>query len=120
MISKDEKSEDNIANIHSINNDNDCIKCFENKTFKVGEILMRIMICICIHKNIKKVQLTDNSNLVCGNEKIPLIYLRTITHGKPYYTKFHFKPIDHNKNNKKIESWPLNPNRRQPRNDFQM
>lgn len=101
IISKDEYEND-VAVIQSINNYTDCIKCFDShkKTFKVGEILMRIMISICIHKNIKKVQLTDNSYLTCETEKIPLIYLRTITHGKPYYAKFGFKPINHNKDNK--------------------
>lgn len=102
FISKDEKSDNDIANIIFINNGADCIKCFENKTFKIGSILMRIMICICVHKNIKKVQLTDNSYLGCANEKIPLIFLRTITHGKPYYTKFDFKPINHNGDNVNI------------------
>lgn len=89
---------ENNAVIQSINNYTDCIKCFENKSFKVGEILLRIMICICVHKDVKKVQLTDNSYLECGNDKIPLIYLRTITHGEPYYIKFKFHPINHNKN----------------------
>jgi len=54
------------------------------------------MICICVHKNVNKIQLTDNSYLECGNDKIPLILLRTITHGKPYYTKFDLYPINHN------------------------
>lgn len=70
----------------------------ENKTFNVGEILFRIMIYICVYKKIKKIHLSDNSYLSCGNDKIPLIYLRTLTKGKPYYTKFCFLPIDHNTN----------------------
>jgi hypothetical protein len=90
--------EENNATIQSINNYTDCIKCFDNKSFKVGEILIRIMISICVHKDVKKIQLTDNSYLECANDKIPLIYLRTITHGEPYYTKFKFHPINHNKN----------------------
>lgn len=98
IISKDEDDND-VANIQSINNYTDCIKCLNNNTFKIGEILTQIMIGICVYKNIDKVQLTDNSYLECGNEKIPLIYLRTITHGKPYYTKFNFLPINHNNNN---------------------
>ena len=90
--------ENNNVYINSIVNYQDCIKCFENKKFNIGEILFRIMISICIFKQIKKIHLTDNSYLNCGNDKIPLIYLRTITKGKPYYTKFGFYPIDHNIN----------------------
>lgn len=90
--------EKNNADITSIVNYQDCIKCFENKKFNIGEILFRIMICICVFKKIKKIHLTDNSYLNCGNDKIPLIYLRTLTKGKPYYAKFGFKPIDHNIN----------------------
>ena len=89
----------NNADINSIVNYQDCIKCFENKTFKIGEVLIQIMIGICVYKNVNKIELIDNSYLECGNEKIPLIYLRTITHGKPYYTKFNFYPINHNKKN---------------------
>ena len=87
----------NNADINSIVNYQDCIKCFENKTFKIGEVLIQIMIGVCVYKNVNKIELIDNSYLECGNEKIPLIYLRTITHGKPYYTKFNFYPINHNK-----------------------
>jgi hypothetical protein len=57
------------------------------------------MIGICVYKNVNKIELKDNSYLECGNEKIPLIYLRTITHGRPYYTKFDFLPVNHNKKN---------------------
>ena len=89
----------NNADINSIVNYQDCIKCFANKTFKIGEVLIQIMIGICVYKNVNKIELIDNSYLECGNEKIPLIYLRTITHGKPYYTKFNFYPINHNKKN---------------------
>jgi len=89
---------ENNATIQSINNYNDCVKCFENKSFKVGEILFRIMICICVFKKIKKIHLIDNSYLECGNDKIPLINLRTITQGKPYYAKYGFYPINHNEN----------------------
>lgn len=96
IISKDENDK-NVANIQSITNYTDCIKCLNNITFKIGEILTQITIGICVYKNIDKIQLTDNSYLEYGNEKIPLIYLRTMTHGKPYYTKFNFLPINHNK-----------------------
>ena len=90
---------DNNADINSIVNYKDCIKCFDNKTFKIGEVLIQIMIGVCVYKNVNKIELKDNSYLECGNEKIPLIYLRTITHGKPYYTKFNFLPVNHNEKN---------------------
>ena len=91
---------ENNASIQSVSSYTDCIRCFEDKTFKIGEILIQIMVGICVYKNVNKIQLTDNSYLSCGNEKIPLIYLRTLTNGKPYYTKFNFLPINHNKTNK--------------------
>ncbi len=94
MIFDDKNKE---ATIQSINSYDDCIKCFENKSFKIGEILFRIMICICVFKKIKKINLIDNSYLNCGNDNIPLIYLRTITKGKPYYSRYGFYPINHNK-----------------------
>ena len=56
------------------------------------------MIGICVNKNVKKIGLVDNSYLECDNEKIPLIYLRTLTKGEPYYIKFGFYPINHNNN----------------------
>ena len=87
---------ENNADINSISNYEDCIKCFENKSIKIGEILIQIMIGLCVYKNVNKIELIDNSYILCGNEKLPLIYLRTITHGKPYYTKFNFVPINHN------------------------
>ena len=86
------------ATIQSINNYTDCIKCINShEKFKIGEVLIQIMIGICVNRDIKKLGLTDNSYLECGNEKIPLIYLRTITKGIPYYSKFGFYPINHNK-----------------------
>ncbi len=95
IIIIDDKNKE--ASIQSINSYDDCIKCFENKSFKIGEILFRIMICICVFRKIKKINLIDNSYLSCGNDKIPLIYLRTIIKGKPYYAKYCFYPINHNK-----------------------
>ena len=95
---------ENNAVIQSINNYTDCIKCFNNKSLKIGEILLQIMIGICVYKNVNKIQLTDNSYLECGNEKIPLIYLRTLTKGEPYYIKFNFLPINHNKKGDRVEN----------------
>jgi hypothetical protein len=86
------------ATIQSVNDYKDCLQCVDtrNKKFKIGDILIQIMIAMCIHKEIKKIVLTDNSYLLCQNEKIPLIYLRTMTKGEPFYTKYGFKPINHN------------------------
>ena len=43
--------------------------------------------------NLKEIHLTDNSYLLCDvNSKIPLIYLRTITRGIPFYSKYEFIP----------------------------
>jgi hypothetical protein len=58
------------------------------------------MIIISMKRNIKEIQLTDNSYLQCGDFKIPLIYLRTITYGMPYYSKYGFIPK--NKYNKTV------------------
>lgn len=90
IIDEDKKD----ATIQSINNYKDCLICTTNKgEFKIGEILMQIMIGICANNNVEKIGLTDNSYLECANEKIPLIYLRTLTKGMPYYSKFGFPPL---------------------------
>lgn len=81
------------ANIQSINNYNDCVKCIENNNdYKIGDILMKIIIMICKENNLKEINLTDNSYLLCYDVKIPLIILRTMTIGEPYYCKFGFIP----------------------------
>ena len=81
------------ATIQSINNYTECIKCIESaKPFKVGDVLMQIMMIVSLRKNIKKIFLTDNSYLMCANSKIALIHLRTITQGMPFYTKYGFIP----------------------------
>ena len=96
---------ENNAVIQSINNYTDCLKCINSKEkIKIGEVLIQIMIGICVYKDVDKVQLTDNSYLECGNEKIPLIYLRTLTKGEPYYIKFGFLPINHNKKGDRIKN----------------
>lgn len=82
--------------IQSINNYTDCVKCLntENIFFKTGDILTQIMIIMSKKNNLKKIYLIDNTYLQCKNSKIALIHLRTMTHGKPFYTKYNFIPID--------------------------
>ncbi len=95
------------SNIISLGNSTKCIKS-ENKNikFKYGssvlrpqscyarDILFQIMIYICTKENIKKIELTDNSNIRCGDHKLNLSYLKTITHGKPHYVKYGFNIKD--------------------------
>jgi len=88
----------NTSTIQSVTNYTDCVKCATSQTsehykeYKIGDILTQIMIIISMKRNIKEIQLTDNSYLQCGDFKIPLIYLRTITYGMPYYSKYGFIP----------------------------
>lgn len=87
----DEKNK--ISTINSVNNYTDCIKIERfNKDFKVGDVLTKIMIVISIIKKMNVINLTDVSYLQCRNDYIPLIYLRTMTKGEPYYCKFGFVP----------------------------
>jgi hypothetical protein len=52
-----------------------------------------------INKGMKKIKLHDNSNYKCERYNIPLIILRTMTHGKPFYSKYGFLPLNHNNKN---------------------
>lgn len=89
------------STIQSLNNYKDCVACYyENeKKYKIGDILIQVMIYISINKGMKKIRAHDNSNYNCDGINIPLIVLRTITHGKPYYSKFDFLPLNHNNKN---------------------
>ncbi len=98
------------AFITGLSNYDACIMC-KDKTYeyKKGEILMKIMIELCVKKNIKNIKLTDNSKIDCKglNDKFELIIFRTMTHGEPYYIKFGFLPeteknIKIYENNKKL------------------
>lgn len=86
--------EKRISTIQTINNYTDCVKCISTKknVFKIGDILIQIIIIISLKNNLKEIHLTDNSYLLCNNSNIQLIYLRTITHGMPLYCKFGFVP----------------------------
>jgi hypothetical protein len=61
--------------------------------------------------HIDKIELADSSQKQCYDIGLKLIYLRTMTHGIPYYAKFGFRPMlktdyedvfVHNRNNFKL------------------
>ncbi len=99
------------ASIQSLNNYKECLKCKEgNEEFKIGDVLMRIILAICKKEKIEKIEkisLSDMSYFSCGAEKIQLMYLRTLTKGEPYYCKFGFKP----KYDEDNEIWEFNKNK---------
>jgi hypothetical protein len=96
--------ERNEANIQSVSNFSNCIICKdENIKYKVGAILIQIIIHECKNLKLKRITLEDNSKINFTGSSIELIYYRTITQGTPYYTKFGFKnnvplKINDNKN----------------------
>ena len=65
-----------------------------------------IILSICKKENIEKISLSDMSYYLSNSEKIPLMYLRTLTKGEPYYCKFDFIP----KYKEDIEIWQFNKN----------
>ena len=82
---------DKIANITSVSSGKDCIFTENNSIkYKVGDILMQIIIEICKKKKLKTIELTDNSVYPFTGEGIKLSIFRTITQGRPYYCKFDF------------------------------
>ena len=86
--------ERNEANIQSVSNYSDCIICKNpNIKYKVGSLLMQIIIHECKKLKIKKITLEDNSKKNFTGSSIELIYYRTMTQGTPYYSKFGFKNI---------------------------
>ena len=108
-------SENRTLYIQSIMNNKDCIKSEDkNHKYKVGDILMQIIIGLVktskIFSHIKEIELTDISKKNCYNIGLELIYLRTITNGIPYYAKYGFIPkkdrdnkvFEYNKNNYKL------------------
>jgi hypothetical protein len=104
----------NEGNIQSVSNYKSCLKCIEqNNNYKVGDIIVQILIARAKKMKLKKITLEDNSVLSCNKIKIPLISLRTITRGEPYYCKFGFRPIDkkeikiYNHNKKIFNSNPI-------------
>lgn len=83
-----------IANIHSLGNYENCIICVKNDKYKVGDIILKIMIEKCKENKIMKINLKDNSVINCkkSNNKIKLSLFRTMTKGFPYYLKYGFYP----------------------------
>ena len=79
--------------IQSLANYTDCLKCIDKtQSYKVGDVLIRIIIKLAYRYKIKKLNLTDDSYLQCAEVKIKLIHLRTITKGEPFYCKYGFVP----------------------------
>lgn len=92
-----QESEDNILYIQSISNQDDCVQSEDkNDVYKVGDILMQIIIQLVKRdkslSHIKQIKLSDTSKKMCYNIGIELSYLRTITHGIPFYAKYGFRP----------------------------
>jgi len=84
----------NEANIQSVSNYSDCIICDEPYVkYKVGAIMIQIIIHECKKLKIKKIILEDNSKIYFTGSSIELIFYRTMTQGTPYYSKFGFKNI---------------------------
>ena len=113
MISIDKNN--NIASIRMLYNEKRCIKCLnQNSTYKVGDILMQVMLNLAFNKyNVLNVSLYDIATFNCHGPTIKLSMLRTITHGHPYYIKYGFKPMNdigkiYLENNLKIYNKHLN------------
>ena len=84
---------DRTGAIQSLANYTDCLKCIDQtQPFKVGDVLIRIIIILAYRNGLTKLNLIDDSYLECGNVKIPLIHLRTMTKGEPFYCKYGFIP----------------------------
>ena len=104
IIDKNNKT----GSIQSLANYTDCLKCIDKtQPIKVGDVLIRIIMILAYRNKLIKLNLTDDSYLQCGNVKIPLVHLRTMTKGEPFYCKYGFIPnnkIEYNvyKHNKQI------------------
>lgn len=110
------ESNNNVLRIDGIKSFEDCILCKDTKhKFKSGDILMQIIFELVKNdpkfSHINKIELADSSQKQCYNIGLKLIYLRTMTHGIPYYAKFGFRPVlkrdyedvfVHNRNNFKL------------------
>ena len=92
------ESKNNVLRIDGIKSFDDCIYCEDKEhKFKSGDILMKIILKL-VNKDhnfshIEKIELADNSKKQCYDIGLKLIYLRTMTHGTPYYSKFGFSPV---------------------------
>jgi hypothetical protein len=97
LLYNTKKSGKTVLRIEGIFNGEDCIKCInKNNKYKVGNILMQIILEIIKTRkefeHITEIQLQDTSIKKCYGIGIKLKYLRTITHGEPYYAKYGFRP----------------------------
>ena len=98
------------ANIQSVSDYSECIVCDNpNIKYKVGAIIMQIMIHECKQLKINKITLEDNSKKYFLGCSIELIYYRTIAQGTPYYTKFGFKHITPLKVRNNETNWNTKP-----------
>ena len=109
-------SNNNILRIDGIKSFDECILCKDEKhKFKSGDILMQLILELVKNdtqfSHIDKIELADSSQKQCYDIGLKLIYLRTMTHGIPYYAKFGFRPVlktdyedvfVHNRNNFKL------------------
>jgi hypothetical protein len=108
LICNTKKSGGSQVVLGGISNDENCVRCLdENKRYKVGDILMQITIKYLKtskdYSHIKTIILHDTSLKKCYDIGIPLRYLKMITFGRTYYSKYGFKPKkvkkDYNKDN---------------------
>ena len=98
------------ANIQSVSDYSECIVCDNpNIKYKVGAIIMQIMIYECKQLKIKKITLEDNSKKYFSGCSIELNYYRTMAQGMPYYTKFGFKHITPLKVRNNETNWNTKP-----------
>ena len=85
-----------ISGAHQKIINNNFLGCEKHK-FKSGDILMQIILELVKNdtqfSHINKIELADSSQKKCYDIGLKLIYLRTMTHGIPYYAKFGFRPV---------------------------
>jgi len=91
-------SNNTVLRIDGIKSFDDFILCKDDKyKFKSGDILMQIILELVKNdhhfSHIDKIELADASQKKCYDIGLKLIYLRTMTHGIPYYAKFGFRPL---------------------------
>ena len=92
-------SKESILILTELSANDDCV-VYQDKShkYKVGDILMQIFLQYVKDnkdvKHITEIQLQDTSMKKCYGIGIRLKYLRTITHGEPYYAKYGFRPYE--------------------------
>ena len=92
-------SKESILILTELSANDDCVVCQDKShKYKVGDILMQIFLQYVKDnkdvKHITEIQLQDTSMKKCYGIGIRLKYLRTITHGEPYYAKYGFRPYE--------------------------